>query len=131
MLNEKRIAAMTKMSIYSKGENNKDLAICKYYKYDYITLNILITLLWVALIYVAVVLGTCVLNIEGTLEMLLEDELYMFLAKFGISLLIIWTVFAVISFGVYKVQYEKAQINTQKYYKELYKINRLYAKEEV
>lgn len=73
MLNEKRIAAMTKMSIYSKGENNKDLAICKYYKYDYITLNILITLLWVALIYVAVVLGTCVLNIEGTLEMLLED----------------------------------------------------------
>lgn len=55
----------------------------------------------------------------------------MFLAKFGISLLIIWTVFAVISFGVYKVQYEKAQINTQKYYKELYKINRLYAKEEV
>lgn len=131
MLNEKRIAAMAKMSIYSEGDNKKNLAICKYYKYDYITLNIIITLLWVAVIYAGVVLVGCVLNVEQILQILLADELYMFLVKIGISLLVIWTVFAVIGFWVYKAQYEKAQVNTQKYYKELYKLNRLYAKEEV
>lgn len=130
MLNEKRIASMAKMSIYSEGENKKNLAICEYYKYDYITVNIIITLLWVALIYAGAVVVYCTLNLETVLVILAEDELYMFLMKLGLLLAGIWSIFATIGFWVYKTQYEKAQISTQRYYKELYKLNRLYAKEE-
>lgn len=130
MLNERRIASMTKMSIYSKGKNKKDLDICEYYKYDYITLNILISLLWVALIYAGFVAIGCVLNIQYVLDLLIEDLLFSFLMKIGLGLLVIWISFGIICFTLYKKQYENAQVNTQKYYKELYKLNRLYAKEE-
>lgn len=130
MLNEKRIASMTKMSIYSKGKSKRDLDICEYFKYDYITLNMLITLLWIAVIYAGVVAVGCLLNIQVILDVLLEDELFLFLMKIGLGLLGVWSAFAGICFFVYKSQYERAQENAQKYYKELYKLNRLYAKEE-
>ncbi len=130
MLNEKKIAAMTKMSIYSKGKNKKDLDICEYFKYDYVTHHILITLLWVALIYCGVAAVVCVLNIEYMLEILIDNELYSFLMKLAAGLGSIWLIFTVVCFFIYKKQYEKAQENTQKYYKELYRLNRLYAKEE-
>lgn len=130
MLSEKRIVSMTKMSIYNKGECKKDIEICQYYKYDYVSMNIIITLLWVGLIYVAFAGVVAIINIDNTLDILLEDELKRFLYNHMFGLMAVWGVLGALSFFAYKTRYENAQNNAQKYYKELYKVNKFYAKEE-
>lgn len=130
MLDQKRVAAMSKMSIYSKGESKKDIKICEYYKFDYISYNVIITSLWLMLIYAGIAACYCVVNIELMLHILLENELKSFLMKLLYGMIGTWLLFGIPSFFVYKAKFEKSQINAQKYYKELYKVNRFYAKEE-
>ena len=43
MLNEKKIALMTKMAIYEQKEGRKSLPMSKYYRSDYISLRIINT----------------------------------------------------------------------------------------
>ena len=45
MLNEKKIALMTKMAIYEQGEGKKSLPMSKYYRSDYISLRIINTVI--------------------------------------------------------------------------------------
>ena len=41
MINEKKVGLMTKISIYEKKEENRELVISKYYKTDYVRYNVL------------------------------------------------------------------------------------------
>lgn len=130
MLNEKRITSMCRMNLYSKGRYKKDVQICEYYKYDYISLNIIITSLWLMFIYAAIAVLYCLVNIDFTLNILMEDELKSFIYKMVIGLVAVWFAFGIPTFFIYRDKYQNAQENAQKYYKELYKVNRMYAKEE-
>ena len=41
MLNEKKIALMTKMAIYEQGEGKKSFPMSKYYRSDYLSLRLI------------------------------------------------------------------------------------------
>ena len=49
MIDERKTRMMTKLAIYEKTEGREDIRLSKYYKSDYVRLNILKTILQVTL----------------------------------------------------------------------------------
>ncbi len=55
MLDKKRIRLMVRMASYEKTNAKQDQKISSYYKKDYISLNTLITILWITIGYAIIV----------------------------------------------------------------------------
>ena len=51
MLDVKRIRLMARMAQYEKNDIRNDMKISTYYKKDYVSLNTLITVLWMTVGY--------------------------------------------------------------------------------
>ena len=41
MINEEKVAVMTRMAAYETGEGKKDIAVCGYFRSDYIGFQLL------------------------------------------------------------------------------------------
>ena len=55
MLNEKRVKHMVKLASYETKKWSEDSKVNSYFKNDYISFNVIVTLLWVTLAYVMLV----------------------------------------------------------------------------
>lgn len=130
MIDEKRIRLMTKISIYEKKQAEEDLKISGYYRKDYTSLNVWITLIWVTIGYgIAVGLfAICMMEtlLEGLtiLKMLLLMGL---VAGFYIAILIMYGVGAAI---FYRKKHKHARENMKKYYRDLSRLQKMYKKEK-
>ena len=55
MVDEKKVALMTKLAIFEKHESNDSLVLSKYYKNDYVRYNMLKTLISATIVYWSIV----------------------------------------------------------------------------
>jgi len=126
MLNEERIILMTKMASYEENEGKKNVAIGKYFRSDYIALQVLKSVISATLAY-GVVFGLFVLY---DFEIFMQDIYKMDLIEFAKNVLIWYGVvvvaFGVISYIVYSFRYAKARKNLKRYYNNLKRLNSLY-----
>lgn len=130
MINQERVASMTQMAILNKGNCRKDVEISKYYKYDYITLNMINCMFWVLVLYSGLVCGGVILMFENILSLVIADELLAFMIMLVYGLIILWVITLVFSFFVYRKKYMDAHETGREYYCALAKVNRLYIKEK-
>lgn len=75
MLNEKKIALMTKMAIYEQGEGKKSFPMSKYYRSDYLSLRLINVTIVVTVAYLLVVAMVVLVNFESILENLVTMDL--------------------------------------------------------
>ena len=75
MLDQNRLRLMTKMAAYESTKGQEDLKISTYYKKDYVSLNVLITVLWVTIGYAMLVALAAFGNMEWIMENLSFDKL--------------------------------------------------------
>ena len=64
MLDKDRIRLMTKMSIYEKNHKD-DFKIADYYRKDYASLKMWITLIWVTIGYAILFVGFCIYSSDS------------------------------------------------------------------
>ena len=126
MLNEERIRLMTRMESYTENEGKKNMQIGNYFRGDFISLQILKSVINVTIAYVICV----VLYILYDLEIFLQEIYKMDLLGFTKQLLLYYAV-AVVGYGlitylVYTYKYSKARKSLKNYYNNLKKINALY-----
>lgn len=126
MLNEERIRLMTRMESYTDNEGKKNMQIGNYFRGDFISLQILKSVINVTIAYVICV----VLYILYDLEIFLQEIYKMDLLGFTKQLLLYYAV-AVVGYGlitylVYTYKYSKARKSLKNYYNNLKKINALY-----
>ena len=76
MLNEKKIALMTKMAIYEQGEGKKSFPMSKYYRSDYLSLRLINATIVVTVAYLLVVAMVVLVNFESILENLVTMGSY-------------------------------------------------------
>ena len=129
MINEKKTRLMTRLSIYRKHEGREDIELARYYKPDYIRLEILKTLL-------TVTLGTLlVAGIVGIYysEFILDNVLFLNYKAIGRTILSYYLVLLVVYIGITvilaSVKYTKSRKRLSGFYKSLGKLRR-YAEEE-
>ena len=131
MIDEKRIRLMTKISIYEKKQAEEDLQISGYYRKDYTSLHVWITLIWVTIGY-GIAVGLFAIC---TMEILLEGlTILKMLILMGIAVglyIVILIAYGVGAAVFYRKKHKHAKENMKKYYRDLSRLQKMYKKEKV
>lgn len=126
MLNEERIILMTKMASYEEGEGKKSMALGRYFRGDYISLQLLRAFFCGTIAYL---LGFG-LYVLYDFETLLADIYKMDLFVFAQNIIKWYAVFVVgyciITYAVCTYRYARAKKSLKLYYHNLKKLDSLY-----
>lgn len=126
MLNEERIILMTKMASYEEGEGKKNIAIGRYFRSDYIALQVLKGVLC-ATIGFGIIFGLFLLyDFEGFMQEIYKMDLIAFAQRILLYYGIFVVVYGGICYGVCAYRYAKAKKSLKHYYQNLKKLNSLY-----
>lgn len=121
---------MAKLAIYEDTEGKEDIKLAKYYKSDYVRLNVLKTILQAAIGIVCILVIVVLYKSEYLIEQAIElDWLHIgkvILAIFG-SVLIFYAVAALVGYSLY---YDWSRKRLAKYYKLLKILQRYYGELE-
>lgn len=130
MLDTRRIRLMARMAQYEKNNINKDLKISTYYKKDYASLNMLITILWMTVGY-GILLGLlAVCFMDELLADLTVSKLIFLCAEAGVGYLILLVIYAVCSNAFYRGRHNDAKHRVKKYYRDLSRLGKMEVKEK-
>lgn len=129
MINETRIKLMTKMASYENGEGKKNMAIGTYFRSDYIGKEVIKSIIYGTLTYFIIL----ALYVCYDFEFFLQDIYKMDLLEFGKTLLLDYlklvVSYAVITYVVYALRYQKARRSLRIYYNNLRRLSSMYKKE--
>ena len=130
MINTQKTRLMTKCAIYEKHAGKEDIAMSKYFKADYTRFNLIKTIIFVTIGYVAV-LGMYLLY---NINYYIEQAFLIDYKSLGMKVLGIYIALLAVYIGIcwisYSAKYRKSRARLSKYYKLLGKINRLNEKDE-
>lgn len=126
MLNEERIILMTKMASYEANEGKKNMAIGKFFRSDYIMIQVLKSLLCATIAYALCFALYIFYDFETFMQNIYKMDLIAFaqnaLLYYGITLV----VYGALSYVVYSYRYAKAKKSLKCYYNNLKKLVMLY-----
>ncbi len=130
MLNIRKTRLMTKLAIYEQGPGKQDIRLSKYYKSDYVRLQILKTILSVTVGYLLV------LTLVGLYksEYLIAQAVNLDYRAIGMTVLVIYvvllTVYTVGAIIGYSIKYDLSRGKLAKYFRMLKVMRRFYREEE-
>ena len=129
MLSNEKIKWMTRAALYEKKEGKGSIRINRFRKSDYISWNMIKSILGVTVGYALVIL----LYLLGISESMLDELTLPFVIDMATRFLFIYLVLLVItgfvSFLIYYGRYQQAQKKTKMYAQYLKKISHIYQKE--
>lgn len=126
MLNEERIKLMTKMASYEAGEGKKNKAIGNYFRGDYLSMQVLKSIIYVTISFF-IIFG---LFLFYDFEIILQDIYKMDLIDLARKILTWYGITVVsyggLSYGIYSYRYKKAKKSLKTYYNNLRKLSAHY-----
>lgn len=119
MLNEERVKLMTKMAAYEESEGKKNIAVASYFRGDYISLQILKSVISATIAFLLVF----AMYIFYDFEIFMQDVYKVDLLGFGKKVLFIYfivvAIYVCISYVVASYRYSKATKSLKNYYHNL------------
>ena len=126
MLNEERIILMTQMASYEKGDGRENVKIGNYFRTDYVTLEVLKSIICGALTFV-IVFGIYILcNFETLMENLYTMDLFAFARDVARYFAIAVGGYALLTYLISSWRYARAKRSLKCYYHNLKKLSSLY-----
>ena len=130
MVNEERIKLMTGMAAYEKEEHKKNKDIISYFKRDYISMQILKSIVYTTIAF-GIIFGLYILY---DFEVFMKEIYQMDLFQFAKSVIIVYLIFLGISLFITHFmalyRYNRAFQSTKIYYAKLKKLSAIYGEEE-
>ncbi len=131
MLNEERVKHMVKLAFYESTDGKDELKTGSYYKKDYISYNVLRSVLWMTIAYVilVVLLGITYLNV------LAEQASVLTIVITGCAVAVIYIALLITYIFVarkfYKKKHARAYHRVKRFRQDLIELEMLYKKEEL
>lgn len=126
MLNEERVILMAKMASYEKHEGRECMKIGKYFRGDYIAVQVLKSVFCATIAYVLILAMVILYDFEVLMQDLYKMDLVSLaktvLTYYGITVV----VYGALSYGIYAYRYQKARKSLKLYHQNLKKLNSLY-----
>lgn len=130
MLNQEKIALMTKLASYEENEGKHTIPLSKYRREDYISLKMINTVIVVTIAYVLILASMVLINIEEMMAELANMDY----VKAGTGILIGYVVtlviYLAISYVAYSVKFKKVRESLNEYNGNLKQLYNLYREEE-
>lgn len=126
MLNEERVKLMTRMASYESGEGRKNMDIGKYFRGDYISIQVLKSVISATISFV-ICFGLYLLyDFENFMENIYQMDLMQFAKDVLILYIVITVGYAMITYFIFSIRYKQARKSLKKYYNNLRKLFGLY-----
>ena len=126
MINNEKVALMTKLAMYEEKEKNRDIAMSRYYKGDYVTFHVINSLIAGTLVYCLILLSIAMVNIEKLLTDLATMDLFVMGKKIIILYLVFIVLYGIISYLVYSQRFKKSRQGINSYNADLKKLYGMY-----
>lgn len=127
MVNEERVKLMTRMAAYEKNQGAKHMAITGFFRSDYISFQILKTVITTTVAF-AILFGLYVMyDFELFMKEIYRMDLFQFMKSVLIIYLIFLGIFVLITYVVYLYRYNRAIQSLRLYNTNLKKLYHSYA----
>ncbi len=130
MINIRKTRLMTKLALYETGEGREDIRLSKYYKTDYVRLQILKTVLAVTIGYILILLMVGLYKSEY----LIAEAVNLDYRAIGITVLVIYiillTIYIVGTIIGYSIKYDLSRGKLTRDFRLLNIMKKIYREEE-
>ena len=128
MLNEERVILMTKLAAYEQSEGKKMVAAGKYFRSDYIGIQVLKSVIGGTVAYFILFALYILYDFENFMNDIYKIDLFVFAKNILVYYAVFVVAFAAITFFVYSYRYTKAKKSMRTYYLNLKKLSSMYDK---
>lgn len=126
MINEEKVALMTRLALYEKDKGQKARKTTEYFRGDFVTIQILKAIIAGTILF-GIVFGIYVfLDFEEFMQNIYKMDLISFARNVITYYVIFLAVYVAFSFIYATVYYYFAQRSLRNYYKDLKKLNAFY-----
>ena len=130
MLNKKRVIIMTKMASYENTEGKKNRSIGKYYRGDYIGLQVIKAVIYATLAFLIVGGMYILYDLENIMENIYElNDVLVIGKRLLVVFIIVLISYAMISYAIYSYRYSKARRKQKTYARHLKMLAAIYDRE--
>lgn len=130
MLNQEKIALMTKLASYEENEGKKTIPLSKYRREDYVGLKMINTVIVATFAYVLILASIVLINIEEMMAELANMDYIKAGRDILIGYVVILVVYMAISYVVYSIKFRKVRESLNEYNGNLKKLYNMYREEE-
>ena len=126
MLNEERVILMTKMASYEDGEGKKSMSLGRYFRGDYISIQLLRAFFCGTIAYL-LGFGLYILyDFETLIVDIYKMDLFVFAQNVIKWYAILVVGYCVITYAIYAYRYSQAKKSLKLYYHNLKKLDSMY-----
>lgn len=126
MVNEERIKLMTKMAVYEIGEGKQDKVITSYFRSDYISLQILKSIVAATISFGILFSLYIFYDFEIFMKDIYKMDMFQFTRLVLILYLVFTGIFVLITYVVYAIRYNKAKGKIKKFFGNLKRMSVFY-----
>lgn len=127
MVNENKVILMTKLASYEAHEGKKYLAIGRYFRSDYISLQLLKSLISGTLAFLVAAGMSVLYDMEAFMKNFYQtSDMIQLIKEMGIKYLILMGIYMLISYVVAAYQYNRSRQSLKTYYGNLKKLSKYY-----
>lgn len=128
MLNEERIILMTRLASYEQREGKKNVAIGGYFRSDYISKQVIGSLISGAIAFAICFAMYVFYDFETFMQEIYKMDLLAFAKSVLTAFLVSVAGYGIISYVVYSVRYSRVKKSQRNYYNNLKKLAGMYEK---
>ena len=126
MVNEEKVILMTKLASYESGEGKKYVSIASYFRSDYISLQVLKSVIYGTIAFCAAAAIIAFYNFEFFIQDIYKVDLLHFGKRIGLIYILCIGIYALISYILASYRYNRAKQSLRTYYNNLKKMAQYY-----
>jgi len=130
MLNNRKVRLMTRLAIYEQTEGKEDVRISKYFRTDFVRLNVLRSIVAVTFGYLLVLLLLVVYHSEYLIREAVTLDYQGMISRYAGIYIIILAVYGSIGMIGYMIKYRMSRKKLAKYFRMLRRLRSLYREED-
>jgi uncharacterized membrane protein len=129
MINQEKVALMTKLAAYEQGQGKENIPQSKYYREDYVSLKMINTAILVTVAYLMVLAMIVFVNVEKMMTQIANMDFVKLGKTVVFWYVVIFVVYMGIAYIVYSIKFKKVRNSLNEYNGDLKKLYALYKEE--
>lgn len=130
MINQEKIALMTKLAVYEKNEGKKNIPMGKYYKEDYVSLHMINTVIVATFSYILILAAIVFSHIEEMMAEIANMDFIKMGKDIAIGYVVMLLAYLLISYIVFSIKFKRGRKSLNEYNGNLKKLYNIYTADE-